>query len=171
VTSLPSEGGSGLENFVKTNLDPSVNWEDITWLKTQTKLPILLKGLVSPEDAFTAVEYGVHGIIVSNHGGRQLDTHPATIDCLPGVVDAVNNRIPVYVDGGIRRGTDVLKALAFGAKGVFIGRPVLWSLYYGVNGVDRMLKLLQNELVQSMKLCGVRNLNEIDRRLIFNPKL
>jgi len=132
----------------------------------------LLKGLVSYEDATIALSYGINGIIVSNHGGRQLDTHPSTIECLPAVVEAVGGRIPVYIDGGIRRGTDIIKALALGAKGVFIGRPILWGLSYGVEGVTRVLNLLNDELIQSMRFCGTPKLRDINNRLIFSrPKL
>ncbi|XP_030059872.1 2-Hydroxyacid oxidase 2 isoform X3 [Microcaecilia unicolor] len=111
-------------------LDPSVSWKDIYWLRNLTRLPIILKGILTKEDAELAVEHGVQGIIVSNHGGRQLDGVPATIDALSEIVNAVQGRVEVYVDGGIRTGSDVLKALALGARCVFVGRPVLWGLSY-----------------------------------------
>ncbi|NXV74777.1 HAOX2 oxidase, partial [Atlantisia rogersi] len=111
-------------------LDPSVTWNDIYWLRSLTNLPIIIKGILTKEDAELAVRHGVQGIIVSNHGGRQLDGGPATIDALVEVVDAVQGRVEVYLDGGIRKGSDVLKALALGAKCVFIGRPALWGLAY-----------------------------------------
>uniref|UniRef100_A0A669QRT0 (S)-2-hydroxy-acid oxidase n=1 Tax=Phasianus colchicus TaxID=9054 RepID=A0A669QRT0_PHACC len=112
------------------SLDPSVTWDDIYWLRSLTHLPIIIKGILTKEDAELAVRHGVQGIIVSNHGGRQLDGAPATIDALVEVVEAVRGRVEVYLDGGIRKGSDVLKALALGAKCVFIGRPALWGLAY-----------------------------------------
>uniref|UniRef100_A0A8C8AZS9 (S)-2-hydroxy-acid oxidase n=1 Tax=Otus sunia TaxID=257818 RepID=A0A8C8AZS9_9STRI len=112
------------------SLDPSVTWNDIYWLRSLTHLPIIIKGILTKEDAELAVSHGVQGIIVSNHGGRQLDGGPATIDALVEVVEAVQGRVEVYLDGGIRKGSDVLKALALGAKCVFIGRPALWGLAY-----------------------------------------
>ncbi|NWU63921.1 HAOX2 oxidase, partial [Pterocles burchelli] len=111
-------------------LDPSVTWNDIYWLQSLTHLPIIIKGILTKEDAERAVRHGVQGIIVSNHGGRQLDGGPATIDALVEVVEAVQGRVEVYLDGGIRKGSDVLKALALGARCVFIGRPALWGLAY-----------------------------------------
>ncbi|NXR13584.1 HAOX2 oxidase, partial [Semnornis frantzii] len=121
----------GAFEVCKTNLlDPSVTWNDIYWLRSLTNLPIIIKGILTKEDAELAVRHGVQGIIVSNHGGRQLDGGPATIDALLEVVEAVKGRVEVYLDGGIRKGSDVLKALALGAKCVFIGRPVLWGLAY-----------------------------------------
>uniref|UniRef100_A0A8C8B1G0 Hydroxyacid oxidase 2 n=1 Tax=Otus sunia TaxID=257818 RepID=A0A8C8B1G0_9STRI len=115
------------------SLDPSVTWNDIYWLRSLTHLPIIIKGILTKEDAELAVSHGVQGIIVSNHGGRQLDGGPATIDALVEVVEAVQGRVEVYLDGGIRKGSDVLKALALGAKCVFIGRPALWGLAYKVS--------------------------------------
>src|SRR6266478_3831810 len=113
---------------------PELSWEHLDWLRTATKLPIVLKGILRPEDAALAVRRGVDALIVSNHGGRQLDTVPATIDLLAGIAEAVGGRIPVLLDGGIRRGTDVVKALALGARAVAIGRPALWGL--AVEGED-----------------------------------
>ncbi|KPP58957.1 hydroxyacid oxidase 2-like [Scleropages formosus] len=117
-------------------LDPSISWKDIYWLQSLTRLPIIIKGILTKEDAELAVEHGVQGIIVSNHGGRQLDGDPATIDALSEIVDTVQGRIEVYLDGGIRTGSDVLKALALGAKCVFIGRPAVWGLAYKVRHVS-----------------------------------
>jgi isopentenyl diphosphate isomerase/L-lactate dehydrogenase-like FMN-dependent dehydrogenase len=161
---------SGLQAFFYQNLDPSISWKDIEWIIKQTKLPVLLKGILSPEDAALAVRAGVAGIIVSNHGARQLDTVPATISVLPGVVAAVQGRVPIYLDGGIRRGTDVLKAIALGAKAVFIGRPILWGLAVnGEQGVVDVLQMLKTELEQAMTLAGVRNIEEIDKNILFTP--
>ncbi|CAI9549272.1 unnamed protein product, partial [Staurois parvus] len=128
------ENQCGPDNYgVPANtLDPSISWKDIYWLQNLTRLPIIIKGILTKEDAELAVEHGVQGIIVSNHGGRQLDGELATIDALSEIVEAVQGRIEVYIDGGIRTGSDVLKALALGAKCVFIGRPIVWGLAYKV---------------------------------------
>jgi 4-hydroxymandelate oxidase len=158
--------GSGLAAYVSEMLDPSLSWNDLAWLREQTKLPLLLKGLVRADDAIMAVQHGVDGVIVSNHGGRQLDTAPATIQALPHVVQAVAGAIPVFVDGGVRRGTDVIKAIALGAQAVLIGRPILWGLASdGENGAYRVLELLKAEFDLAMALCGARNINEIDASL------
>jgi isopentenyl diphosphate isomerase/L-lactate dehydrogenase-like FMN-dependent dehydrogenase len=130
-------------------------------------LPILLKGILTAEDAILAVEHGVQGIIVSNHGGRQLDTALATIEALPEVVDAVAGRCEVYVDGGIRRGTDVLKALALGARAVMVGRPALWGLAVnGKDGARHVLEILHAELELAMVLCGCPTLAQVNRSLV-----
>ena len=129
---------------------------------------MLLKGIVHPDDARLAVEHGAAGAIVSNHGGRQLDTAPATIEALPAIVAAVDGRIEVLIDGGIRRGTDVVKALAYGAKAVAVGRPVLWGLAAdGQRGVERVLELLRAEVDLAMGLCGCASVGEINEDLIF----
>uniref|UniRef100_A0A3Q3JU40 (S)-2-hydroxy-acid oxidase n=1 Tax=Monopterus albus TaxID=43700 RepID=A0A3Q3JU40_MONAL len=136
-------------------LDPSISWKDVHWLQSITHLPIIIKGILTKEDAKLAVEHGVQGIIVSNHGGRQLDGGLASIDALPEIVDTVQGRIEVYVDGGIRTGSDVLKALALGAKCVFIGRPAVWGLAYkGEEGVREVLQILSDEFRLSMALSG-----------------
>ncbi|KFP79209.1 Hydroxyacid oxidase 2 [Acanthisitta chloris] len=154
------------------SLDPSVTWNDIYWLRSLTRLPIIIKGILTKEDAELAVRHGVQGIIVSNHGGRQLDEGPATIDALVEVVEAVQGRIEVYVDGGIRKGSDVLKALALGAKCVFIGRPTLWGLAYkGEEGLQDVLRILQDEFRLSMALAGCASVSEIGRHLVQFSKL
>jgi 4-hydroxymandelate oxidase len=159
--------GSGLAAYVSQMLDPSLTWKDLAWLREQTKLPILLKGIVRPDDAKLAVEHGADGVIVSNHGGRQLDTAPATIEALPRVVDAIGGKIPVLIDGGVRRGTDVIKALALGAHAALIGRPILWGLAAdGENGAFRVLELLKAEIDLAMALCGARTVGEIDKSLL-----
>ncbi|XP_049583145.1 2-Hydroxyacid oxidase 2 isoform X3 [Syngnathus scovelli] len=153
-------------------LDPSISWKDIYWLQSITRLPIIIKGILTKEDAELAVEHGVQGIIVSNHGGRQLDGGPASIDALSEIVDTVQGRIEVYLDGGIRTGSDVLKALALGAKCVFIGRPAVWGLAYkGEEGVREVLQILNDEFRLSMALSGCRNVAEINRNLIQFSKL
>ncbi|OMH84841.1 Hydroxyacid oxidase 1 [Zancudomyces culisetae] len=148
-------------------VDPSLTWEDMKWLKRQTKLPVLVKGVLTAQDAVLAVEHGMDGIVVSNHGGRQLDTAPATIDALAEVAEAVNGRIPVLMDGGVRRGTDVFKALALGAKGVFLGRPNLWGLAYnGEEGVCTMLDLINEEFRLAMALAGCTKISDINKTFI-----
>jgi 4-hydroxymandelate oxidase len=132
-----------------------LTWDHLDWLRSVTRLPIVLKGIAHPADARTAVERGADALIVSNHGGRQLDTVPASAGLLPAVARAVGGAVPVLVDGGIRRGTDVVKALAMGATAVAVGRPVLWGLATaGENGVARMLELLRDELDRALALCG-----------------
>ncbi|NWW50605.1 HAOX2 oxidase, partial [Pedionomus torquatus] len=153
-------------------LDPSVTWNDIYWLRSLTHLPIIIKGILTKEDAELAVRHGVQGIIVSNHGGRQLDGGPATIDALVEIVEAVRGRVEVYLDGGIRKGSDVLKALALGAKCVFIGRPALWGLAYkGEEGLQDVLRILQDEFRLSMALAGCASVSEIGRHLVQFSKL
>ncbi|CAN6276970.1 unnamed protein product [Urochloa humidicola] len=145
-------------------VDPPLSWKDIKWLQTITSLPILMKGILTAEDARIAVELGAAGIIVSNHGGRQLDHVPATISCLEEVVREAKSRVPVFLDDGVRRGTDVFKALALGASGVFIGRPVLFALAVdGEAGVRNALRMLKDELEVAMALSGCASLKEITR--------
>ncbi|KAF5186887.1 L-lactate dehydrogenase [Thalictrum thalictroides] len=162
-----SEKGSKLAAFANGAFDPSLSWKDIAWLKSITNLPILIKGVLTAENAVKAVEVGVAGIIVSNHGGRQLDYVPATISVLEEVVQAVGGRIPVLFDGGIRRGTDVFKALALGAQAVLIGRPVIFGLAAkGEYGVRRVIEMLRDELELTMTLCGCRSVKEITRSYV-----
>jgi 4-hydroxymandelate oxidase len=147
--------------------DPSFNWNDLEWLRSVAGVPVLLKGVLSAEDGRRAVERGADGVIVSNHGGRNLDTVPATIDALPRVVEAVAGRIPVMLDSGIRRGTDVLMALALGAKAVFIGRPYVYGLALGgAKGVERVISILRDELERAMALTGRRSIAEIDASVL-----
>lgn len=135
--------------------DADLTWTDLTWLRGLTTLPVLVKGVLHPDDARLAVEHGVDGIIVSNHGGRQLDGVVATVDTLATVVDAVAGRVPVLLDGGVRRGTDIVTALALGATAVGIGRPAVWGLAAdGVAGVRHVLEVLRGELDRAMALCG-----------------
>jgi 4-hydroxymandelate oxidase len=142
-------------------------WADVDWLRTITRLPILLKGILTAEDASIAAARGLEGIVVSNHGGRQLDGVMASIDALPEVVAAAGGSCEIYLDGGVRRGTDVLKALALGARAVMIGRPVLWGLAVaGAAGVVDVLAILQRELAFAMALSGRPTLADIDRALL-----
>jgi 4-hydroxymandelate oxidase len=148
--------------------DPTVTWETIAWMRSFAKTPIILKGILAPEDARRAVDEGVAGVIVSNHGARNLDTTPATIEALPAVAAAVNGRIAILLDGGVRRGTDVVKALALGARAVLIGRPYLWGLAVdGAAGVQRVIEILRAELEAAMALCGTPRLDQVSRRLLW----
>jgi isopentenyl diphosphate isomerase/L-lactate dehydrogenase-like FMN-dependent dehydrogenase len=145
---------------------PSMTWDYVDWLRGSCSIPVILKGILSPEDARTAVERGASAIVVSNHGGRQLDGVIATLDALPDVVDAVGGKVPVLMDGGIRRGSDILKALALGAKAIQVGRAPLWGLgAFGQPGVERVLWMLAAELKLDMALAGVPNLAAINRKL------
>lgn len=150
-------------------MDHAPRWEDIAWLRQSTRLPILLKGITAPDDARIALDEGMDGIIVSNHGGRALDTLPATARILPRIAEAIQGRLPLLVDGGIRRGTDVLKALALGAQAVLIGRPQLHGLAVGgPAGVAHMIGILRAELEVAMALTGCASLTDIDRRVLFD---
>jgi len=156
------------DKIYSPGIDASLTWRDVDWLRSLTKVPIVLKGILGAEDAKLAVEHGVAGLIVSNHGGRNLDTLPATIEALPRVAEAVAGRVEILVDGGIRRGTDVVKALALGARAVLIGRPYIWGLAAnGANGVAQILDILHRELLAAMALCGVTSLAQIDRKLLW----
>jgi 4-hydroxymandelate oxidase len=152
----------------KDYLDPTLTWKDIDWLRGFAKSPVMLKGVLNPNDAATAVKAGVSGIIVSNHGARNLDTVPATIDALPLVADKVEGRVPILVDGGIRRGTDVIKALARGATAVQIGRPYLWGLgVAGPEGVTRVVEILRKEFEMTMMLMGRPTIASIDKSVLW----
>lgn len=162
--------GSALQHYVHELFDPSLNFGDLRWLCGLTDLPVLVKGVCRGDDAVAALEHGAAGVIVSNHGGRQLDTAPATIDVLPEVVEAVAGRAPVLVDGGVRRGADVLKALARGATAVAVGRPILWGLAVdGQAGAHRVLELLRTELHMAMALSGCPSLSAVDHDLLGPP--
>ena len=143
------------------------SWNHIHWLREVTSLKIVLKGILHPADAQLAVEYGADAVIVSNHGGRQLDTVPATIDLLPAIADAIDGRIPVVMDGGIRRGTDIVKAFALGANAIAVGRPVLWGLAAGgEDGVRQVLEMLRSELVRALALCGCSSPQDVGRDFV-----
>ncbi|XP_067421424.1 2-Hydroxyacid oxidase 1 [Emydura macquarii macquarii] len=158
---------SGLAVYVAQAIDPSITWEDIKWLRGLTSLPIVAKGILRADDAREAVKHGVNGILVSNHGARQLDGVPATIDVLPEIVEAVEGKVEVFLDGGVRKGTDVLKALALGATAVFIGRPIIWGLVYqGEEGAKEVLQMLKEEFQLAMALSGCCSVKGIDRTLV-----
>jgi 4-hydroxymandelate oxidase len=148
-------------------MSPALSWDQVDWLREHTSLPILLKGVLHPEDARIAVRHGVDGLLLSNHGGRQLDTAPATIDLLPEMVEAVGGAVPVLLDGGVRRGTDVVKAIALGAAAVGVGRPVVWGLAVdGERGVGRVLEILREEFDHTLALCGAGGLRDLTRDLV-----
>jgi 4-hydroxymandelate oxidase len=158
---------SSFSAYVHDLFDATLSWEAVDWLRAQTRLPIILKGILTEEDASLAVKAGVNAIVVSNHGGRQLDGVAATIDALPEVAEAVAGRIEVLMDGGVRRGSDVLKALALGARAVLIGRPYLWALAAaGEKGVGDLLSMLRDELRLSMALAGRATIESIDRSVL-----
>ncbi|GMH17569.1 hypothetical protein Nepgr_019410 [Nepenthes gracilis] len=166
-TEVSSDEGSNLEAFAFKTLDSSLCWKDIDWLRSITKLPILVKGILTREDAIKAVEVGVDGIIVSNHGARQLDYVPATISSLEEVVCAVGGQVPVLFDGGVRRGADIFKALALGAQAVLIGRPVIFGLAaMGEYGVKHIIEILKGELELTMALAGCSSVKDITRNHI-----
>ncbi|MVM34503.1 alpha-hydroxy-acid oxidizing protein [Spirosoma sp. HMF4905] len=147
-----------------------LTWADIDWLNSFSNIPVLLKGILNPADAEQAVQAGVSGIIVSNHSGRNLDTVPATIDVLPGIANQVNKRVPLLMDGGIRRGTDVLKALAQGADAVLVGKPVCFGLACGgADGVSKVMTILRTEFELAMTLTGRTTIASIDRSVIWKP--
>ncbi|KAL0399548.1 UNVERIFIED_CONTAM: (S)-2-hydroxy-acid oxidase GLO2 [Sesamum radiatum] len=155
---------SGLASYFAGQIDRTLSLKDMKWLQSITSLPILVKGVLTVEDTRIAIQNGAAGIIVSNHGARQLDFVPATIMVLEEVVKAAQGRVPVFLDGGVRRGTDVFKALALGASGVFIGRPVVFSLAAeGEAGVRKVLQMLREEFELTMALSGCRSLSEITR--------
>ena len=166
----PAAADSGLAAYVASFLDPALTWRDVAWLRSITELPVLVKGIIRPDDALRAAEAGAAGVVVSNHGGRQLDTSPATLDVLPEIVDALTahgHRIEVLMDGGVRRGTDILKALALGARAVLVGRPVLWGLAAdGEAGALSVLRLLRDELDLAMALAGAPTVAGITRDLV-----
>ncbi|MFN2589775.1 MAG: alpha-hydroxy acid oxidase [Actinomycetota bacterium] len=164
---VPRSEGSDLFAYFAAELDPGVTWRDIEWLRALSTLPVVLKGILTEEDAILGVEAGVDAVVVSNHGGRQLDGVPASIDALPAVAGAVEGRAEVLVDGGIRSGADVLKALALGARAVLIGRPYLWGLAVdGEAGVRRILELLRDELRLAAALAGCASVRSVDRSAV-----
>jgi 4-hydroxymandelate oxidase len=160
-------GESGLANHFASGIDAALTWKDVDWLRSITKLPVLIKGIVRGDDAARAVDHGAAGVIVSNHGGRQLDTAIASVRALPEVAEAVAGRAEVLLDGGVRRGTDVIKALALGARAVLLGRPVVWGLAVGgESGARRVLELLRAEVDLAMALCGCPSVDDISRDLV-----
>ena len=161
-------GESGLANHFASGIDAALTWKDVDWLRAITNLPVLIKGIVRGDDAVRAVDHGAAGVIVSNHGGRQLDTAIASVRALPEVAEAVAGRAEVLLDGGVRRGTDVIKALALGARAVLLGRPVVWGLAVGgESGARRVLELLRAEVDLAMALCGCPSVDDISGDLVI----
>ena len=164
---LPESSGSGLFSFFLERHDATLTWDDVAWLRSLSPLPLVLKGIVTAEDTRLAVDAGVDAIVVSNHGGRQLDGAPATLDVLPEVVEAAEGRIEVLLDGGIRRGSDVFKALALGARAILVGRPYLWGLAVnGADGVRQVLEIVRDDLMLTMALAGRPRIVDIDRSAV-----
>ena len=160
---------ASLSAWTASQFDPALNWADVAWVKERFGGPVIVKGVLDPEDAISAVNHGADAVIVSNHGGRQLDGAPSTIRVLPEIVDAVGKRTEVYLDSGIRSGQDVLKALAYGAKGTFIGRPMLYGLGAGGEaGVTRVLDIIRKELDTTMALCGERDILNVGLHNIYS---
>lgn len=167
ATHRGAAGSSALATHSAEQFDTSVSWADLAWLRGRTRLPLILKGVLTAQDARLAVEHGMDGIVVSNHGGRQLAGAVTAVAALPEIAAAVRGRCAVLVDGAFRRGTDVLKALALGADTVLVGRPALWGLTCdGAAGVAAVLGLLRDELAEAMLLCGRPGLRHIDRNLL-----
>jgi 4-hydroxymandelate oxidase len=158
-----------LPHITSANVEYPIMWKDLEWIRAASSMPVLLKGILHPDDAELGIQAGAAGIMVSNHGGRNLDTTPATIDALPRIVDKVRGRVPVIVDGGIRRGTDVLKALAHGADAVMIGRPYVHGLAVaGAQGVSAVVDILRKELELAMALTGKPTIKSLDRSVLFS---
>ncbi|KAI9475878.1 MAG: FMN-dependent dehydrogenase-domain-containing protein [Benjaminiella poitrasii] len=162
----------GAARAISTFIDPSLCWDDVVWFKKITKMPILIKGIQTPEDAVLAAKYGCQGVVLSNHGGRQLDFAPSSIEILAETMEALRKEnldkdFEVYIDGGIRRGSDIFKAIALGAKGVGIGRPCLYAMSaYGVEGVEKLFQLLQDEFEMVMRLMGVTSIADIKPEMV-----
>lgn len=164
------ENMTSLSEWSAKQLDPKLSWDDIAWIKERWGGPVILKGIMDPEDAKLAVKTGADAIIVSNHGGRQLDGAPSTIEVLPAILDTVGNDIEVHIDGGIHTGQAMLKALCLGARSTYIGRPFLYGLgAAGEAGVSDVLRILRNELDVSLALCGERDIQKVGRHNLYNP--
>ncbi len=159
---------SSLSSWISQQFDPSLSWNDVEWIKQRWDGKLIIKGIMDAEDARLATDSGADALIVSNHGGRQLDGAPSSIAALPGIVDAVGSRIEVHMDGGVRSGQDVLRAVALGARGVYIGRPFLYGLgAMGEAGVTRCLEIIRNELDISMAFCGKRDIHQVSREILL----
>ena len=168
-STFQGDSGSGLSEYVDKYKHNGFTWKDIAEVRSMTKLPIILKGIQCKEDALKAIEYGADAIWISNHGARQLDTTPASIEVLEECAKAVKGKIEVYFDGGVRRGTDVLKAIALGASAVFIGRPQLWGLAVdGQKGVEDIITILNRELRKAMILTDCMNISQITKERVIH---
>ena len=158
---------AAITKFLEVFTNPAFGWTDVDWLRSRTKLPILLKGVVHPDDAAKAMDHGVDGLVISNHGGRQLDGAIGTLDALPDIADVVGGRMTLLIDSGVRRGADVIKALALGASAVLLGRPYVYAMAsHGEDGVRHMLRTFMAEIDLQLALCGLTAIDQIDRSLI-----
>jgi L-lactate dehydrogenase (cytochrome) len=161
---------SSLSAWTTQQFDPALSWDDVEWIKNRWGGKLIIKGIMDPEDARLAAGSGADALIVSNHGGRQLDGAQSSIEALAPIVEAVGHQIEVHMDGGVRSGQDVIRALALGAKGVYIGRPFLYGLgAMGEAGVTRCLEIIRNELDLTMAFCGLRDINDVDGRILLHP--
>jgi L-lactate dehydrogenase (cytochrome) len=159
---------SSLASWTAEQFDPRLSWDDVEWLRQRWGGKLIIKGIMDPEDALMAAQSGVDALIVSNHGGRQLDGADSSINALPAIMDAVGDRMEVHLDGGIRSGQDVIKALALGARGVYIGRAFLYGLgAMGEEGVTRVLEIIRKELDVTMALCGLTDVQNVDKRILL----
>ena len=164
---LPDVSGSGLAAYVRDNFKSDLSFSDLDWLCSCTRLPVVVKGVCRADDGRRAAEHGAKAIVVSNHGGRQLDTAPATCEVLPHLAEAAGDLCEIYVDGGVRRGSDVLKGIALGARAVLVGRPILWGLTVaGEEGATHVLQILRRELDEAMLLSGCTKLSDVDASLL-----
>jgi L-lactate dehydrogenase (cytochrome) len=162
------ENMGSLSEWTARQFDPRLSWKDVEWIKSRWGGKLILKGVQDVEDAYLAAESGADAVIVSNHGGRQLDGAPSSISALPAIVDAVGDRIEVHMDGGIRSGQHVLKAVALGARGTYVGRAMLYGLgAMGEEGVDHALRIIRNELDLSMAFCGRTDIRQVDRSILL----
>jgi 4-hydroxymandelate oxidase len=167
---MPKVPGSGLAAYVRDNFKSDLGFDDLDWLCGVTRLPVVVKGVCRGDDARRAAEHGAKAVVVSNHGGRQLDTAPATCEVLPHVADVAGDLCEIYVDGGVRRGSDVLKAIGLGARAVLVGRPILWGLTVaGEQGAVNVLEIFRRELDEAMLLCGCTRIEDIGR-WVLDPK-
>jgi L-lactate dehydrogenase (cytochrome) len=159
---------SSLSSWTAEQFDPRLSWDDVEWLRQRWGGKLIIKGIMDPEDARLAAQSGADALIVSNHGGRQLDGAESSISALPAIMDAVGDRMEVHLDGGIRSGQDVIKALALGARGVYIGRAFLYGLgAMGEEGVTRVLEIIRKELDITMALCGLTDVQKVDRNILL----
>lgn len=167
------EGKTGVEDFfawMRGNFDPAIGWRDLEWLRGEWRGPLIIKGILDPEDARLAADHGADGIVVSNHGGRQLDGVPSTVRALPPIAQAVGGRLTVLADGGVRSGLDVVRLLALGAQGVLLGRAWAFALgAQGQGGVARLLAMIEAEMRVVMALCGANRIGDIDRSVLAEP--